>query len=255
MFCTKCGKEISETDAFCPACGTPTPAASEGAPLPEANDNPFAANSTSSVNPENPFAEKTTAAPTNEFANPFAANTTSTVDPSNPFAATTVEAPEKKKNKPIVLVAAIVAAVLVLSGLGYAYQAILIPQRDRETVLEYTDSCMDAICMGDTEAENSLLGGSMGFNLTDEDIAEVEDELRVAFEQELGVPAGDEVRASIDSMLRALLDRMVEGYVVDEDSYTRDGDTMTVDVNVTGIDVVALQNSLGEEDMEDMLYD
>ncbi len=39
MFCTKCGNEISETDAFCPSCGAPIPEAQAA----EENANPFAA--------------------------------------------------------------------------------------------------------------------------------------------------------------------------------------------------------------------
>ena len=239
MFCTKCGNELSENEAFCPTCGTPTAAASEGAPMPETTPNPFAA--------------APTPAPEATSDNPFAANSTSTVDPTNPFATQVEAAPEKKKNKPIVLVAAILVAILVLAGLGYAYEGIIIPKRDRENVLAYTATCMDTICSGESGEEDFYY--MTGLGLSDSDIEEVEDALMVEFENMLGVPASDEVRSSVDTMLRALLDRMVESYDVDEDSYTRDGDVMTVDVNVTGIDVVSLQAALQEEDLEDMLYD
>ena len=60
---------------------------------------------------------------------------------------------------------------------------------------------------------------------------------------------------AVDGMFHALLDRMVESYTVDEASYTRDGDRMSVDVQVTGIDVVALQTKMQEEDLSDMAED
>ncbi len=78
-------------------------------------------------------------------------------------------------------------------------------------------------------------------------------------EQQYGVTASDELRTSVDGMFRALLDRMVESYTVDSDSYTRDGDQMSVDVQVTGINLVTLQATMQEEDFskmaEDYIYD
>jgi hypothetical protein len=74
-------------------------------------------------------------------------------------------------------------------------------------------------------------------------------------EQQYGVTASDELRTSVDGIFHALLDRMVESYTVDNDSYTRDGDHMSVDVHVTGINLVALQAAMQEEDLGDMAED
>ena len=223
MFCTKCGNEISETDAFCPSCG---------APIPEAQ-----------------AAE--------ENVNPFAAGSTSTVDPANPFATTTPEEP-KKKGKIWIPIVAVIAAVVLLAGIAYVYSAIIIPGKQREALLSTAEDTMNGISTGNVAEEDSYYFDT-GFALTESDIQDAEDKMVEMVEQQYGVTASDELRTSVDGMFRALLDRMVESYTVDSDSYTRDGDQMSVDVQVTGINVVALQATMQEEDFskmaEDYIYD
>ncbi len=226
MFCTKCGKEISEADAFCPSCGEPNPAAQ-----------------TTETVAEEP--------------NPFAAGSTSTVDPANPFATTAPEEP-KKKRKIWIPIVAVIAAVAILAGIAYVYSAIIIPGKQRDALLSTTEDTMKGISSGNVAEEDSYYFDT-GVALTEADIKDAEDKMVEMVEQQYGVTASDELRTSVDGMFHALLDRMVESYTVDNDSYTRDGDKMSVDVQVTGINLVALQATMQEEDFskmaEDYIYD
>ncbi|SFT32240.1 zinc-ribbon domain-containing protein [Lachnospiraceae bacterium XBD2001] len=245
MFCTKCGKEISETDAFCPSCGEPNPAVKTAETVADATTEAVAEAATT----ETPATESSDY----DYSNPFAAGSTSTVDPANPFAATTPEEP-KKKGKIWIPIVAIIAAVVLLASIAYVYSAIIIPGKQRDALLSTTEDTMKGISSGNIAEEDSYYFDT-GFALTEADIQDAEDKMLEMVEQQYGVTASDELRTSVDGMFHALLDRMVESYTVDNDSYTRDGDHMSVDVHVTGINLVALQAAMQEEDLGDMAED
>lgn len=226
MFCTKCGTELSENDTFCPNCGAAIPSANSqpevSEPVESPQDNPFAVNSTSSVDPTNPFASPTSAV-----------------------------APEKKKTKIGVVIAAVIAAVVLLGGIAFAYESIVIPQKQRTAALELTDATMNAITAGNMQKEEGLYFDT-GYALSEEDIQEAENEFIDMIEGEMDLTASEELRTSVDNMFHALMNRMVESYIVDEDSYQNNNGKMTVDVNVTGIDVVSLKNTLADEDFNSL---
>ncbi|MCR5639783.1 MAG: zinc ribbon domain-containing protein [Lachnospiraceae bacterium] len=233
MQCKNCGNEISENDAFCPSCGTATAETTEATV--EAT------------------AEAVTEATTEAAPNPFAAQPTAptTPDPSNPFAAgqePQVEAPAKR-NKTGVLVAAVLGAIVLLCGLGFGYQKIIIPKQERASIMSYTDSAMYAITSDDTEDDTSMLFDT-DLKLDEDDIQEAVDEMMAEVEAQYGITPSDSFRASVEGMFRAIADRMVESYTIDEESYTVTDKTKTVDVNVTGLDLMALESSMEEEDID-----
>ncbi|MBQ2317169.1 MAG: hypothetical protein II182_02930, partial [Lachnospiraceae bacterium] len=160
----------------------------------------------------------------------------------------------KKKGKIWIPIVAIIAAVVLLASIAYVYSAIIIPGKQRDALLSTTEDTMKGISSGNIAEEDSYYFDT-GFALTEADIQDAEDKMLEMVEQQYGVTASDELRTSVDGMFHALLDRMVESYTVDNDSYTRDGDHMSVDVQVTGINLVALQAAMQEEDLGDMAED
>ena len=184
MFCSKCGKEISETDAFCPACGAPNPAAqtTEGT-VADATVETVTETSTTEAS----TTEATTEAPATEsyeYSNPFAANSDSTVDPANPFATATPDAP-KKKGKVWIPIVAVIAAVVLLAGIAYVYSAIIIPGKQRDALLSTAEDTMSGISAGNIAEEDSYYFDT-GFAMSEADIQDAEEQLLAMVEQQYG---------------------------------------------------------------------
>ena len=128
MFCTNCGKEIDASSAFCPGCGNPVN--NEGAPV------------VAPVNNQAPV-ENPAPAPAMTPTEVPAANPVYNQVPAASYNPQNVVYAKKPKNKLVVIIACIVAAVIV--GVGGFFAVSLITAEDHEEVAEnYAKASLNA---------------------------------------------------------------------------------------------------------------